>query len=248
MTSRRGVLLAGGGTLLAAIAGVKVWREGDVGFSTGASAADDSVSVPVSVADGRTGFGVDLSYAPVFGSLDAPVDVYYWTDYQSVHCARFESETLPRLLSNEVTDGVARVVVLDYPVVGEGSMTAAVVATCVWNEVRDDDPAAFRRWHRAVFEAQEPSDSGGPSRESLLSVAESVDGVPAGAVEQCLETNRDRMASHVYDEASIANAHGVNGVPGFSFYGSESGASRTMTGTQPYGRFENAIEQVRSGN
>jgi hypothetical protein len=35
---------------------------------------------------GTTGYGVELQGSPVMGSDDAPIDMYYWTDYMCPWC------------------------------------------------------------------------------------------------------------------------------------------------------------------
>lgn len=245
MTSRRGLLLAATGGLFATVAGAKVWREGNVALPDDGPAPGE-VSVPVSSTDERTDFGIDLAGTPVFGALDADVDVYYWSDYQCPHCKRFRLETLPELLANEVSEGVARVAVLEYPVLGDQSMLAAVAAKSVWIEVKDDDPEAFRRWHAAIFDAQEEPQSGWVTRERLRSISASVEGVDAAAVDRRLDENRNRMASLVHEEASAASANDIDATPGFVVYDADDGETETMTGAQPYGRYSDAIEEVRS--
>lgn len=245
MTSRRGLLLATAGGLFAGVAGVNVWRSGDVALSPEDGPGVGEVSVPVSATDERTEFGIDLAGTPIFGSLDADVDVYYWSDYQCPHCQQFRMETLPKLLANEVSDGTARIATLEYPVLGEQSMLAAVAAKCVWSRVKDDDPEAFRRWHAAIFEAQEEPRSGWVTRDRLRSISASVDGVDADAVDRCLNEDRNRMKSRIHDEASAASANGIDATPGFVVYDPADDESGTIIGAEPYRRFSDAIDELR---
>jgi len=55
--------------------------------STPASPSSDGVSFHRS--SETTGFGIDLSGHPIVGAMDAPLDMYYWSDYQCPFCQRF---------------------------------------------------------------------------------------------------------------------------------------------------------------
>ena len=182
--------------------------------------------------------GIDLAGNPILGSPDAPVDMYYWSDFQCPFCERFEQDAAPKLLENEVTGGTLRAVYLELPNVGSDSRLAALLAKCVWRQVRDTRPDAYHRWHATVYDEQGDPDSVWASRERLLAITESVEGVDADAVDACLEDHREAVAASVDADVEQAQAHGISVTPGFVLRDRESGETRTLTGAQPYERFE----------
>lgn len=187
--------------------------------------------------------GIDLHGNPVLGDPGAPVDLYYWSDFQCPFCNRFEQNAKPRLVENEVTEGTVRLVVLQLPNIGADSTTAALLAKCVWQQVKDTRPDAYRRWHGTVFDNQEDPNSGWASREQLHSITESVDGVDASAVHSRLNTQREALKKFVEADVDRADAHGISVTPGFVLYGRESGEHQTLTGAQPYSRFRTEIDR-----
>lgn len=193
---------------------------------------------------GTTTTGIDLAGNPILGAPDAPVDMYYWSDFQCPFCHRFEQNTAPKLLENEVAGGTLRVVFLELPNVGSDSTTAALVAKCVWRQVKDTRPDAYYRWHAAVYDNQGEPDSGWATRERLLALTESVDGVDADAVDACLTDHRAAVEASVEADVDQAGKHGVSVTPGFVLADRESGETRTLTGAQPYARFQSEIRAI----
>jgi|GEM_PF-360592 len=188
--------------------------------------------------------GIDLAGNPILGDPDAPVDMYYWSDFQCPFCNRFEQNAAPKLVENEISEGRLRTVFLELPNVGSDSRIAALVAKCVWRQVKDARPDAYHRWHATVYDEQEQPDSGWASREQLLALTESVDGVDADAVDSCLESHREAVAASVEADVEQAGSHGVSVTPGFVLCERDSGETRTLTGAQPYDRFQAEIEAI----
>jgi protein-disulfide isomerase len=179
------------------------------------------------------------------GSLDAPVDIYYWSDYQCPFCRRFEREAFPKVIENHVRPGTVRVVFIEFPYLGEASMTAAVMDRCVWRQVRDDTPAAYWRWHSTLFDRHGDENTGWASRADLLSTTRGVDGVDASAVESCLNEHRSGIEASIRSDKNQASRYGIRGTPAFVLYNREADAAGKLVGAQPYDRFDEAIARVR---
>jgi protein-disulfide isomerase len=240
----RRALLAGVGAV-AATGGVVV------GADRLASQSSDDAPVagdgpPFHATDETTGFGVDLAGAPVVGSPDASVDLYYWSDYQCPFCRRFERNALQRLLEEPVAAGDVRIAFFQYPYLGKGSARAARFDRCVWRVVRDDRPAGYYDWHRALYERQGERGSGWLSRTKLRETTRDVDGVDASAVTSCLEAHGDEVAAGIGADVERARRYGIRGTPAFVVYGRETDAAGKMMGAQPYERFETAIRRVEN--
>jgi protein-disulfide isomerase len=246
--STRRAVLAGVGVALTG--GGVVYGASEFGGSDGGSAAgvdvrasDRTITLSTS---GPGSLDVDLTGNPLLGSSDAGVGILYWSDFQCPFCRRFEEETLPKLLDEYVEAGTVQIALFQFPYIGEGSHTAATAAKCVWRQVRDDAPGRYWDWHRSIFENQGKEGSGWATRENLLSITRSVDGVDAEAVGTCLDENADSVERSVNGDRTTGRELGVRGTPAFVLRNRESGTMGRMVGAQPYERFETAVTKIRN--
>ena len=191
-----------------------------------------------------TGFDVELAGNPIVGSADATLDLYYWSDYQCPFCRKFEQRTLPKLVRTHVAEGNVRMPLLEFPNIGDNSMTAAVMARCVWKQVQSDAPDAFWNWHSTMFDKQGFPNGDWSKRSNLMEITKNVDGVDASAVESCMKENRDTMVSAIEAERQRGKKAGLDGTPSFVLYNPESDESATLQGAQPYSRFQEAIQPI----
>lgn len=205
-----------------------------------------SVTAPFRSSSSTTGFGIDLQGHPIMGSLDAPIDMYYWSDYQCPFCRRFERNAFPKLVENYVHAGAVRVIFIEFPYLSDASMTAAVMDRCVWRTVRDDTPRAYWRWHSTLFDVQGSNNSGWASTEDLLDITSDVDGVDASAVESCTNTHRTEIEASIHSEMDRATQFGIRGTPAFILYNRAEDVAGKLVGAQPYDRFDEAITQVQN--
>lgn len=105
---------------------------------------------------------------PTIGSAEAPEAVYYLADYQCPHCKRFEEGGgLDRIRERLVESGRARIEFVNFPVLGDDSVTAAEASRFVW----DHAPDTFWEWHRAVFVAQGAENDGWANAKNLTRVS-----------------------------------------------------------------------------
>ncbi|WP_435157471.1 DsbA family protein [Haladaptatus sp. DFWS20] len=216
--------------------------------STQEDTTSTSVSKPQSLvyaSTETTDFGINLKDNPLMGSPDAPVDLYYWSDYQCPFCNRFEQDTFPKLLEEYIKPGKVRLVILEYVTIGDASKTAARMSKCVWRQVQEKDPDAFKRWHASIFDAQKKPNSGWATKQNLLEITAGVKGVDASAVESYLEKNNQSLAASVAMDKQAGKNQGVNVTPTFIFDNSTSnGMPSSIQGAQPYPRFEATIKEV----
>ncbi|WP_162316453.1 DsbA family protein [Haloarcula limicola] len=202
------------------------------------------VSPSLHAASGTTGFDVDLAGNPIVGSPDAALDLYYWSDYLCPFCKKFEERTFPKLVRTHVAEGRIRVVLLQFPNIGENSMTASVMSRCVWRQVREDSPDTFWNWHSTVFDEQGFTQGDWSNRSNLLELTESVEGVDASAVDSCLSENRETLVSAVEAERQRGKRAGLDGTPSFVLYDPDSDTAADLQGAQPYSRFDSKIRSL----
>ncbi|RKD89040.1 DsbA family protein [Halopiger aswanensis] len=226
------------------LAGSVVTLGGGAYYLTRSDETAHELSPSLHSSDETSALGVDLAGKPIVGSPDAPLEIYYWTDFQCPFCERFERGTFPDLVREYVEPGDVRVVVITVPYFGADSMTAAVASKCVWEQVRDDELSAYWDWHAAIFEEQGEKNSGWASAENLLEYTRSVSGVDADALESCLEDRRSELEDEVGADADRARSIGVTGTPTFVVFDPETEAAGSLVGAQPLERFDEAIERI----
>lgn len=237
--SRRALLVGAGTTAIGAWVVYGASRFVDEQSAT-------TLDPPIHHSEETTGFGVDLAGHPVMGALDAPIDVYYWSDYRCPFCRRFERETLPDLVRNDVEAGRVRIVFIEYPYMGSASMRAAVADRCVWRQVRAESPETYWPWHAAVFDAQSEANSEWASESNLLDIAGGIEGIDRGVLAECLRTNREAIESSIQSDIERAAGLGIRGTPAFVLYHRPSETPGKMVGAQPYEQFEEAFSKLES--
>lgn len=235
--TRRRALVAGGGVLAFG---------GGVAYIGSRSGSSGQHYVPDTTHAGSrtTGFGVDLDGRPIAGTRDAPVDIYYWTDYLCPFCKKFETETLPKLGRKYIDTGDARLAVLPYPNIGQYSTQASVWGRCVWLQVADSNPDAFWNWHAAAYAEQSGSGTDWADEETFAAVTEQTDGVDLSAVQTCREEQSSSIRARIDQNVDVARRARIRGTPGFVIYNRDSGAAGKLVGAHPYENFTDAIDEV----
>lgn len=236
--TRRRAVIAGGATLAFG---------GGVAYLAASSEPNDQEYAPSDshAADGTSGFGIELAGRPIAGDADAPVDIYYWTDYLCPFCEEFETETLPKLGANHIETGEVRLITLFYPNIGEYSMPSAVWGRCVWQQVVDSDPGAFWEWHSAAFDAQAENGHDWAAEETFREITEETNAVAVSDVEACRDTRGEAVRTSIDDDLDAGMAANIRGTPGFVLYDRETDTAGKLVGAHPYDNFSKAIAEVR---
>ncbi|TYL37401.1 disulfide bond formation protein DsbA [Natronococcus pandeyae] len=214
-------------------------------LSRSADTDGGSLSPTMHASEERSALGVDLAGKPIVGDPDAPLDIYYWTDFQCPICEQFEREVLPELVADYIESGEVRLVFITLPFFGPDSMTSAVASRCVWEQVRESDPAAYWDWHAAVFDEQGERNSGWAGADNLLEITDSVPNVDADDLAACLEDDRTAFEADVEADAAQARSFDIRGTPTFVVFDPDAEAAGTLVGAQPPERFGDALEQIR---
>lgn len=189
-----------------------------------------------------TALGVDLSGKPIWGSAEAPIEVYAWTDFQCPFCKEWERETLPGLVADYVEARRIRIVFISLPYAGEDSMTAAVAGRCVWDQVRPSSPDTYWDWHDAIMDEQGEENSGWASRENLVEYTRSVGGVSADELDACFDEDGPAHEEDIRSDERTARSMDVDGTPTFHFYNTETEERDRIVGAQPRERFDTVIQ------
>lgn len=174
---------------------------------------------------------VSTENAYSLGAADAPVTVVEFTDFQCPYCSRHNDQTLPQLIENYVNTGKVRYVFKDFPLtsIHPEAMLAAEAARCA------GDQGVYVEMHHRLFSGQGEW-SGQPNAADVFAGYAAELGLDATSFSECLESGIHEAAVTADIEEAIGL--GVNGTPAFFLNG------QFLSGAQPYGVFEQAIEQL----
>lgn len=100
---------------------------------------------------------IDYEGQPFLGEASAPVNIIEFGDYKCPHCKDFNDQTFPFIYEELVKTGKAKFYFMNYSFIGPDSMTAAVFAETVYQELGND---VFWSFHNVLFENQTTSDGG----------------------------------------------------------------------------------------
>ncbi|PRA09942.1 hypothetical protein CQ010_16045 [Arthrobacter sp. MYb211] len=161
------------------------------------------------------------------GSVDAPVVMVAYSDFQCPFCAKWTDSTLPKLTEKYVDNGQLRIEWRDLDIFGEASLTAAQAGQAAALQ------GGYIDFHHRMSQGGNISAAKDFTDESLIAIAEDL-----GMEGDKLVT--DMGSSQVKDavQRNIAEAQslGVLSTPSFLI-------NRTpFVGAQPLANFEAAIE------
>lgn len=201
-------------------------------------AVEDQATELVSSGDEETHNGLPVGFTEdgnaYIGSLDAPVVIHEYSDFQCPYCQRFHIQTLSALLENEVANGEAVLIFNDFPLsIHPQAEAAANAARCAGEE----GPAAYWAMHDALFDNFGSWSLSDPTTQ-FVSYATDV-GLDTVAFTEC--QNEMRFANKVQSDLRNGEAAGIRGTPGFIING------EILSGAQPYGAFAQAIDRAIAG-
>ncbi len=159
------------------------------------------------------------------GSMNAPVILQEWADYQCPACKAYTLTLEPRLLDTYVTTGKVRAVFHDFAFIGarrvdqsrpDESVLAATGARCAGEQGK------YWSYHAYLYANQGAENSGTFVTARLDDIARAV-GLDMGAFDACLSGPTER--SKVLSDTSSAQQAGVSVTP--SWWPAEADARRS---------------------
>jgi protein-disulfide isomerase len=178
---------------------------------------------------------VPVGDAPAKGSVDAPVTIVEYSDYQCPFCLRHFEQTMPQL-QTYIDSGQVRYVFKDFPIanIHPQAQKAHESARCA-RELGGDD--MYWTMHDLLFMNQaEWGQAPVPSHIAVLKALAQEAGLPQAEFDDCLDS--DRYLEAVLSEVDEGTQLGVRGTPAFFING------RPLVGAQPFTVFQQAIEQL----
>lgn len=179
--------------------------------------------------------GFDLSNAgPIEGTKDALYTIIMFSDHQCEKCAKWLIHEKKIVVEKLIQPGIAKFVILDYPMLGEDSVTAAEATYCA------EEQDHYFEYYSLLNEKHSGVQNGWANFDSLVRYAGEL-GLDVKAFDSCLFW--DQQGLRVDHNRSVALSHGVVGTPTF-FVVSPTDEIEKIAGAQPPMVFEAVIKEM----
>lgn len=170
----------------------------------------------------------------IMGSIDAPVTIIEFGDYQCPNCKKWFLETKPEIITNYIDTGKANLVFVDIAFLGKDSLPASRATYCA------EDQGQYWKYHSFLYSNQMGIDNGWANNDSLKGYAYNL-GLDMDMFVTCLDS--DKFENRVQFNTEESQRNEVNGTPTFFIIGPD-GTQKKIVGPQPYPIFEKAIESL----
>ena len=172
---------------------------------------------------------VDEGEGPQLGSLDAPVTVVEFADFQCPFCGRFFRDTLPTIKKDYVDTGKVKFVFRNFAFLGQESTDAGMAAYCA------EDQGKFWEYHDYLFTNQNGENGGSFSVANLKGFAFDL-GLNVSQFSSCLDSQKYK--DRVDGDTEAGRNAGVTGTPSTFVNG------RMIVGAVPTETFVEEIEKA----
>ncbi len=181
---------------------------------------------------------------PYRGSLDAPITVYEFSDYQCPFCARHVIQTEPALKDNYVANGQVRFVFRDLPLesLHPNAIPAAIAANCV----AEQGAVPYWEMHGLLFRAQSEWSNMTDPASTFARLAEEA-GADPDLYATCIAETSDAKEAAVRASVDEAAAFDFTGTPSFLFVDEASKDAYPLVGAQPFDVFAGYIDAMIAG-
>lgn len=164
-----------------------------------------------------------------FGSKDAKVTIFEFSDYQCPFCQRAFQQTFPEL-KKLADEGKVRYCVKDYPLPFHNEADEAAIAV---NCVGLQDKEKYWEMHDILFQKQQEWANNPNAVELFKGYAKTV-GVDEAKYSQCMTD--ESIRKEVEADTAEGSASGVSGTPTFYINGQQ------LVGAQPSAAFKSIID------
>lgn len=180
------------------VLGFVILRPGSAPADTTTGIIQPGTSIPAGIANGRT-----------LGSATATVTIDEWTDFQCPYCGMLVRLIEPRIVTEFVVPGTAKLVAHDLSFIGAGrtpdeSTDAAVASRCAADQNR------FWEYREYLFSNQHAENKGDFTRTRLLAMGASA-GLDQTKLTTCLDDKTIRAA--VAAETAQGEGMGISQTP-----------------------------------
>ncbi len=160
------------------------------------------------------------------GDPNAPVTLVEFADFQCPHCYNQYNTTEPSIIEQYVDTGKVNYTYQIVAFLGQDSVYAAEGAYCA------ADQNLFWEYHDVIFAPSNFSggNTGGYSKDRLISMAGQINGINIDAFSQCLQ-NDDKLQT-IQDVHDLGDSVGVTATPGFVINGTVAIGEKSFTQLQ----------------
>jgi len=209
----------------------------NTGSTTTGTQAAAAPAVAVNIAD------VKIAGEPYIGQANAPVVMAFWSDYQCPYCKAFEvggvtgiatPAAMPDLITQYVNTGKLKIVFLDFPFLGNDSITAAEYARSIWKLY----PGQYFAWRTAMYKAQDEEGDQGFGNATTIDqlITSSFPAISDAAVKADIAKNKSTYDTEMQADEQEGESMGVQGTPGFII------GTTLISGAEPLSTFTAAID------
>ena len=165
----------------------------------------------------------------VLGDPKAPVTIIEYSSLACPHCAKFHTNTLPKLKKNYIDTGKAKLVYRDFPL-GGPAFAAAMMARCA-------RPDRYFQFVDVLFKNQ---DNWARSQDPLSALARigKLGGMSQADFDACTK-NEELFNGLQKLQLEAQQKYDVNATPTFLINGTK------ISGARPYEEFEKAINSAK---
>ena len=174
--------------------------------------------------------------SPILGSVDAPITLVEFGDYQCSFCKRHFDQTHNLIMKNYVETNKVKIVFKDLIVTpGKDSMYAAHAAHCA------KDQGMFWKYHDMLYNNWEGESTGWVTTDNLNKFAKNI-GLDINKFSKCM--SEDKWMELINASQDDANTLGVTGTPSFFLIASwqepdeQKNEITRIHGAQPYDVFK----------
>jgi len=171
--------------------------------------------------------------SPILGSVDAPITLVEFGDYQCSFCKRHFDQTHDLIMKNYVETNKVKILFKDLIVTpGKDSMHAAHATHCA------KDQGMFWKYHYMLYNNWEGENTGWVTTDNLNKFAQKID-MNMNEFSKCMSENK--WMELITASKNDANTLGITGTPSFFMIGPENELEK-IHGAQPYDVFKEIFD------
>lgn len=172
--------------------------------------------------------------SPTLGLESAPVTIIEFGDYQCPNCQRWNLNTKPLIEENYIDKGIAKLIFVDFPIIGADSIKAHASSYCA------DEQGLYWQYHDFLYDNQGHENDGWAKPANLKSLALKMDGLDVQAFGQCVDSGK--YENRVRENGNIVSRSGATATPSFIII-DQNGQATQIVGAQPYSTFQKVIDE-----
>lgn len=198
-----------------------------------------AIAITIAIASGGLDMNSKTSIdttkgSPILGSDTAPITIIEFGDYQCPYCKKWNQEVKPLIEKNYLNTGKAKLVYVDFPIIGAHSIKAHASSYCA------NEQGLYWKYHDFLYENQGHENDGWASPENLKLLASKMSGLDIEKFSQCLDSGK--YENQVIANKNMATKSGARSTPTFVIIGPNNDATQ-VSGAQPYSVFESVFAE-----